>query len=150
MGAKSKFKKEYVSVIENLCKRGFTDKELAEAFGVTETTVNNWKKNFPGYFKSIKDWKKEADKNVEKALYESAIGYEHPEVQFFKVGGKIVPQQTTKRYPPNDRSLRFWLTNRKPDEYRDRKEVDITSQGKSIVNRIREEMNNESSESDAG
>lgn len=146
MGGKTKFKKEYLVVIENLCKRGATDKDLAEAFSVTETTINNWKKAFPESFKSIKDWKKIADKGVERALYESAVGFEHPEEKIFCQDGKIIRAKTVKKYPPNDRSIRFWLTNRKPEEYRERSEVDITSKGRSIVDRIREQMNNDEPE----
>lgn len=34
-------------------KRG-VGKELAQFFEVTETTINNWKNNYPDFFESIK------------------------------------------------------------------------------------------------
>jgi transcriptional regulator with XRE-family HTH domain len=35
-------------------KKGFTDKEIADVFGVTEQTINNWKTAFPLFFESLK------------------------------------------------------------------------------------------------
>ena len=99
--------------IKFLAEKGFTDKEMANAVGVTEQTINNWKKQQPKFFESLKDWKKEADRNVERSLYERACGYEHPEDKIFNANGEPLVVPTTKHYPPDTSAMIFWLKNRK-------------------------------------
>ena len=44
-GRKSSYQEKYVQIAEAMCKLGATDYELAEAFGVCETTIKNWAQN---------------------------------------------------------------------------------------------------------
>lgn len=48
-------------MMSKLCLLGATDKELGDFFNVTEQTINNWKKDFPSFFESIKRGKIDAD-----------------------------------------------------------------------------------------
>ena len=43
-GQPTKYKSEYDNQVLILAEKGFTDKEIADAFSVTEQTINNWKK----------------------------------------------------------------------------------------------------------
>ena len=79
MGAPTKWNNDLVPILERLYERGFSDSEVAETLRITEQTLNNWKKKYPDIFESLKDWKKKADDKIVKALYERALGYEHPE-----------------------------------------------------------------------
>ena len=105
------------------CLMGATDKDLADFFGVSETTINNWKTQHPEFLESIRDGKELADSNVAKSLYQRALGYEHPEVHVSNYQGKITLTDLTKRYPPETTAGIFWLKNRQPDKWRDRREV---------------------------
>ena len=53
-GRPTNYKKEYDEQAYKLCLLGATDKEMADFFNVKEQTINNWKKNHPSFFESIK------------------------------------------------------------------------------------------------
>lgn len=57
MGRKSSYKEEYANQALKLCLLGAIDKELAEFFGVSEQTLNKWKKDFPEFLESLKKGK---------------------------------------------------------------------------------------------
>ena len=99
---------------------------MADFFDVTEQTWNNWKKQHEAFFESLKDWKAEADHKVERGLYERATGYEHPDVHISNYQGEITITDIVKHYPPDTTACIFWLKNRAPNEWRDRKEHEIT------------------------
>jgi DNA-binding XRE family transcriptional regulator len=110
--------------VKLLCKKGFTDRDLADFFGVTEQTINNWKIKHPEFFESIKEGKCFADELVEKSLFERAIGYEHYEDKIFCSDGVAIVEPTVKHYPPETVAAIFWLKNRKPEQWRDKSELE--------------------------
>lgn len=109
-----------------VCLMGATDADLADFFDVSETTINNWKNEHPEFLASIKEGKKQADANVARSLYERALGYEHSEVHVSNYQGEITLTPLTKHYPPETTAGIFWLKNRQPDKWRDRKHTEIT------------------------
>lgn len=109
-------------IIKTLSRKGFTDAEMAKIVGITERTLNNWKNRHPKFFQSLKEWKKKPDKEVERSLFERAMGYEHPEDKIFNHGGEALIVPTTKHYPPDTTAIIFWLKNRQPDKWRDVKD----------------------------
>ena len=123
-GRPSKFDQVKMGQVEMLAVKGWTDAEMSSFFGVTEQTWNNWKKSHPGFFESLKDWKLIADNRVEIALYSSAVGYAHPEDKVFMPAGaeKAVIVPTIKSYPPNVVACMAWLNNRKPQQWRHKRE----------------------------
>lgn len=127
-GRPSDFKEEFIEQAYKLCLLGATDKELGDFFGVTEQTVNNWKKTKDGFFESIKRGKMEADAKVAASLYHRALGFETTEVVTASFQGIISDMKTVKKvYPPDPTSAIFWLKNRQPDKWRDKQEVDHKS-----------------------
>jgi len=126
-GQPTLYREEYNDKACKLCeKHAFTDKDLAEVFDVTETTINNWKKEHPQFFKSVKEGKAFRDVRVERSLYERANGYSHPEEKVFIHQGEIVTHETTKHYPPDTAAAFIWLKNRQPERWRDKIEVQTT------------------------
>ena len=123
-GRPSKFSQIDMRQLEIVTKKGFTDDEISELFGITKQTLNNYKKENPKFFDSLKDWKLEADNEVEKSLYERAKGYKHEAVHFTAHNGVVTATDYEKIYPPDPTSMIFWLKNRKPKEWRDRYETD--------------------------
>ena len=103
-----------------LARRGCTDKELAEFFGVEEKTINNWKQAHPEFLQSLKDGKAKADSQVERSLFERATGYSHPEDKIFQYEGVPVVVPTVKHYPPDTTAAIFWLKNRRPEQWREK------------------------------
>lgn len=126
-GAKTKYSKKIRDKIEVLARKGFTDVEISKMIDITEVTLHNWKKKYPDFFESLKSWKLIPDAEVERSLFERACGYEHPETKFHydTTAGKWVSCDTTKHYAPDPTSMIFWLKNRKPDVWRDKKDLDL-------------------------
>lgn len=124
MARPSRYKAEFAEQAEKLCRLGATDKELAEFFGVTEKTINNWKGAHPEFLQSLKAGKQMADAEVADKLFQRAIGYSHPDTHISNYQGLITVTPITKHYPPDPTSMIFWLKNRRPDLWRDKPEPD--------------------------
>ena len=122
-GRPTKYKKEYDEQAAKLCKLGATDVQLADFFGVTEKTLNNWKHEHPRFLQSLKKGKVFSDDKVEMALYDRAIGYEYDEVKEEQSEQGMKRTVTTKRIQDNTAAI-FWLKNRKPDQWREKVEND--------------------------
>lgn len=133
-GRPSKFKPEMIEQSKRLCLLGATDREIADFFHVSESTLNLWKLEYPEFSESLKLGKEASDERVEKSLYRRALGYSHEAVKIFadpKTGAEqIVP--FTEHYPPDTTAAIFWLKNRKPKEWRDRQEL-TGADGKDLI-----------------
>lgn len=125
-GRPSKYKPEFPQQAAKLCRLGATDKDIAEFFGVHVDTVMEWKAVHPEFSDALKQGKAETDSQVERRLFERAMGYEHPEVDIRVVGGEIVQTPIRKIYPPDTTAAIFWLKNRKPEQWRETKAVELT------------------------
>ncbi len=127
-GAPTKYQKAYNEQARKLCLMGYIDKELADFFGVTEKTLNNWKKKKVGFLQSLKEGKEFADMNVTASLYERATGYSHTETKVFCNQGDITTHDVQKIYPPDPLSIKYWLNNRQPERWRERVESEQSGQ----------------------
>lgn len=114
---------------------GLTDTQISGAMDISEATLNNWKKKYSEFLESIKKGKIEADANVVSTLYKRALGHTQKNKTAIKVR-KIDPK-TEKMYdtveiveeevyfPPDIVATLFWLKNRQPEHWRDKKEIEI-------------------------
>lgn len=93
---------------------GATDEQMAEFWGVNQQTVDNWKKNAPGFLAALMRGKLEADANVANSMYQRAIGYSHPAVKIFMPAGADEPVYApyTEHYPPDVAAGNNWLALR--------------------------------------
>ena len=142
-------KKDTISLesLTLLCERGFTDKEIAQIYGVSIVTIHNYKSD-PKFLSTLKEGKELADYLVKKSLYKRALGFEYDEVTYekSKTGGlalgvtkkedkdaeitslKHTPTHkikvVTKLIIPDVTAQIFWLKNRQPEDWRDKHEVE--------------------------
>ena len=123
-GRPTEYKEEYNEQAYKLCLLGAIDKDLADFFDVGESTINNWKLRYPEFVESIKRGKQIADANVADKLYQRATGYEHPELITVSFQGAITDEkEVIKHYAPDPLAAIFWLKNRQPDKWRDKREI---------------------------
>ena len=127
-GRPSKFPEGQEAILKLLYQKGCTDKEVAEALGVTEQTVNNWKLARPEFFESLKDWRLRADGEVERSLFERATGYACKETKVFNNGGEPLTVDVIKHYPPDTAAAFIWLQNRKPNEWKREPKSDVSGE----------------------
>lgn len=118
-GRPEKYKPEYNEQARKLCLLGYTDKQLADFFNVTETTINNWKHSKDGFFESIKNGKDLADGNVVESAYNRAKGMRVKEQKLiYSETGESEIIELEKDIPPDPTSFIFWLTNRQSDNFK--------------------------------
>lgn len=114
------------------CRNGADNEILAKKLGCGKTTLSKMIKNYPEFKQLIREGKEEADFKVEAALYKRAIGYEVEEVSTEVVvnkdgSGTTTFVKKTKKHIAGDTTAQiFWLKNRKPDEWRDRQEMNVS------------------------
>lgn len=137
-GRPTKLTDDIKRIAQVMYRLGATDKEFARAVGVTEQTVNNWKKQDSQFFESLSEMKAHADREVERSLYEKAIGYSHSAVKHHVIDGAVVETPYTERYPPSDTAAIFWLKNRQPKRWRDKQELEITDSRADLLKAARE------------
>lgn len=123
-GRPTKYDPKYAVQAAKLCALGATDAQMAEFFCVNISTITQWKLTHPEFSASIKDAKEAADQNVERSLYQRAMGYTHEEVDIRVIGQEIVQTPILKHYPPDTSAMIFWLKNRKKAEWRDKIETE--------------------------
>lgn len=111
-GRPTAYKQEYDEQAYRYCLLGATDKFLADAFDVSEQTINTWKQKHPTFLESLKKGKHEADAHVAEALYHRALGYSHPDVHISSYEGEITVTNIMKHYPPDTAAAFIWLKNR--------------------------------------
>lgn len=126
MARKSLWKPEFVEQAKNLCLLGATDEEIAGFFDVSLTTFRNWKRKLPELNLAIKSGKLAADARVAKSLYQRAIGFTQQEVDIRVIKGVVVKTIYTKKYAPDTGAAIFYLKNRRPDLWKERRERDMS------------------------
>lgn len=115
--------------IQGWARDGLTNEQIAHNIGVNPDTLYTWMKRFPDISDALKTGKEVIDRQVENALLKNALGYSYDEVTqervFDEEEGEWVMQVTKivkKEVNPNTTAQIFFLKNRKPDEWRDKRE----------------------------
>ena len=140
-GRPTKYKAEYCQLARNYSLMGATDVEMAKFFNITRQTLDGWKIKHPEFFASIKEGKEQADCEIASKLYHKAMGYSHPDTKFATHEGKITDREEyTKHHAPDTTALIFWLKNRQPDKWREKKEVEVSgSMIGSLIDEVQDE-----------
>ena len=113
--------------IEGWARDGLTDEQIADNIGIRRPTLYDWKKKYSDISDALKRGKEVIDRQVENALLKRALGYEYVETTKELTDlGLTVTKQVTKQVAPDTTAQIFWLKNRKPHEWRDKKETEVT------------------------
>jgi transposase-like protein len=116
---------EKLEVIEGWARDGLTDEQIAEKMGISHDTFYKYKKRYPEFSEALKKGKQVVDREVENKLLKRALGYEYEEVKKELVDGEMrVTEIKTKEVKPDTTAQIFWLKNRKPDTWRDTKNIE--------------------------
>lgn len=117
--------------IEGWARDGLTDEQIAKNLGVGERTFYEYKLKYPQFSQSLKRGKEVVDREVENALLKRALGYRYEEVTKELVLDPETGEKTlqpvkvvTKEVVPDTTAQIFWLKNRKPEAWRDKKDIE--------------------------
>jgi transcriptional regulator with XRE-family HTH domain len=117
--------------LEVWARNGLTDEQIAANIGISRSTLNEWKNRFSDISDTLKRGKEIVDIQVENALLKRALGYTYkettreaqfnPQTEQYEM---VVTKEVTKEVVPDTTAQIFWLKNRKPEEWRDKKDVE--------------------------
>ncbi|SET41116.1 hypothetical protein SAMN05216326_12552 [Nitrosomonas marina] len=137
-GRPTKYRDEYAEQAYKLCLLGYTDKELADFFGVAESTINEWKVDHREFSESISNGKVRADAVAAERLFVRVCGYRYTEtktkVGFTEDGDEFSIERTVteKEVPPDVNAAFLWLKNRQASRWRDRVDNSIKLDGETL------------------
>lgn len=136
-GRPSDYSEEFAGQAEKLCKLGATDRELAEFFDVETRTIYRWKHDHDEFCQAVKVGKEAADDRVARSLYNRAVGYTFESEKIFHYQGQITRAPCLEHVPPDPSAAFNWLKNRKPGEWREKVDHELSGKdGGPIVHRI--------------
>lgn len=124
-------KPEGLLLIQGWARDGLTDEEIARKMKINRATLYDWQKKFSDISDAIKSNKEVADREVEQALFRKATGYRTKEITrerrinpLTRESELVVIKEIEKEIAPDTAAQVFWLKNRKPNEWRDKREVE--------------------------
>lgn len=124
--------------LEGWARDGLTDADIARNMGINVSTLYEWKNKHTEINDALKNGKEVVDRIVENALYKKAIGI-HEKVKkpikvrqvLYSPEGRKMAEKEVIEYaeedifiPPDTTAAIFWLKNRKPDQWRDKRQVE--------------------------
>jgi hypothetical protein len=122
-GRKSKWDshvKNRLDEVEQWSRQGLNDDQIAKNLGIGCTSLYDYKNKYPEFADAIKRGKEVAIEEVENALYKTALGFYYEEEELTKSGQVVVLKKYAK---PNTTAQIFFLKNKKPEDWRDKREV---------------------------
>jgi hypothetical protein len=122
IGRPTDYRPEFARIAAKACKLGATDADLADFFGVHIRTIRTWITQHPTFHHALKVAKRGADERVQRSLYQRAIGYTFDAVKLFQHEGTVIREPYREHVPPDTTACIFWLKNRDPANWRDRRE----------------------------
>ena len=130
--------------IRGWARDGLINSEIAERIGIAEGTLYSWKNKYKEIDEALKDGQDIVDRQVEESLFKKAMGYEYEEtkqiIEKDEMGkDRKRVEKVKKYYPPDSTAIIFWLKNRKPGEWRDRRDstIDVKSENVVIIDDIK-------------
>ena len=124
--------------LEGWARDGLTDEQIAYNMGICRDTLIQWKKKYSDISDTLKKGKEVVDRQVENALLKRALGYKYTEVTKERIDGSlVVTKEVEKEVVPDTTAQIFWLKNRKPNEWRDKNNVELEGEiGVNIIDDV--------------
>lgn len=102
-----------------------TTRELSRELGVSSSTLVRWMKEFPAINSAVREMRSYVDDAVESSLAKRAIGYSVVETTIKEDDESIVTTTKDVHIAPDVGAAKFWLSNRRREDWADRQVVEI-------------------------
>ncbi|KKK77001.1 hypothetical protein LCGC14_2858000 [marine sediment metagenome] len=134
-GRKTAYRPEFIERAARYCSQhGYTDEKLGEEFGVTDRTIRDWKKKYPGFAKGVEEgkglYKTDLNFLARKNLKKSITGYEvlettrEPSKKRGKQAVMVITKTVRRKIGPNVSAARLQLERCDPD-YQPKAKIDV-------------------------
>lgn len=117
-------------LVRKMLGLGKTMAEVSAALQVSRSTLDEWSNKHPEISDAISQGRADADDRVERALFDRAVGYEHPETKLLVtsgghgVGSSVERHEVTVAVAPDPTCIKFWLTNRRRHLWSDKQKLE--------------------------
>jgi hypothetical protein len=146
VGRPTKFNEIISEKILEYAEQGKTEEEIAKLVGINPRTIWYWKNQNQSFYLALKESKSIADDLVEASLFRKAVGYQKPVVHITKDDRMI---EFVEDVPPDTTAAIFWMKNRRPDEWREKHEVEVSGKfGDEIVEQLSKDRRKDLKESE--
>lgn len=108
--------------IEAWRRDGCTIEETRLRMGVANSTLRRWRDEHPEIAQAMERGAADFDDEVEASLMRAALGYDYEEEVLDKDG---FVRTLRKHQAANVTAMIFWLKNRRPDQWREKREVRV-------------------------
>lgn len=136
MGRPSKYEtdiKDRLLEIEAWSRDGLTKEQIAKNLGIHIATLCEYQNKYSEFFEALKRGRAVADIEVENALFKRARGYQVKEIKKeVDSEGREKYTEVVKEVAPDTTAQIFWLKNRKPECWNDRRVIETS--GKVDIN----------------
>ncbi|WP_206460413.1 helix-turn-helix transcriptional regulator [Anaerovorax sp. IOR16] len=141
--AKTKYETQVepkIDEISSWAREGMIDKDIASKLNIAYSTFREYVKKHSALSAALKTNKEQADAKVESSLFKKTQGYNVPIKKTFKCKKTIFDKNTGRKVeeieelkegfdevhvPADTTSIIFWLKNRKPDIWKDKRDVEM-------------------------
>lgn len=133
--------------VEYMLHAGMSTQQVADKLGIDNTTLTRWMHDYPALAQAVKNGRKPVDQTIINSLYKQGLGGQvyttekwgrvpptAAEIMAAAKAGRPQPkakwaklQEIRTQHAPDTIAQIFWLKNRDPEHWRDRREVASTS-----------------------
>lgn len=123
----SKFKKEYVEMAARLKACGFSNEDIAWAFGVSKSAINTWQNKYSQFRKALEGGREVAKGHLVAKAFMAAAGYDYVESneKYDKDGNLKERSVFHKHQAPNPKLVMWLLCNLAPEEWRSEHKITV-------------------------
>lgn len=134
--------------VRSLAREGLTAEEIAAELGISRATLFNWANEHEGFLDCLNQGRSLADSMVADSLYRKALGGTIKETRKVVIkddkDGKeskhVEMVEVEREVMPDTGAAIFWLKNRQPDKWRDKREVETVLKEETIADELSDSL----------
>ena len=135
VGRPTEYRPEMCDDVRKWVEEGIVNHEIAARLGIAESTLYEWKQKYPEFAEAFEKGHQYRHQNVINALYKRCIGYTYEEITKEPVEipsddpdkppkkRMVVTKKVRKQMAPDTNAIEFYLTNKLPDQFKHKTEV---------------------------
>lgn len=117
------FLPDHCDEVKMMIAQGLDENAIMQVFDISPTKMKKWKKLYPDFAEAVAKGQTLADAKVLESLYKRACGYDYVLPKVSQTTGKVALEHN--HLPGSVAAQKLWLTNRRRDEWSERKVVDV-------------------------
>ncbi len=117
---------DMLPIVRKMAKAGMTELEIADSLDVAPITFKQWQSKYPRLLNALELGRKQSIKRVTRALYHRSVGYSYDAERVFNDKGNIVKTVQREHVAPDVNAIKFYLSNKDPENWQDRSNLDVS------------------------